>query len=629
MAVGRVSLAILAFSIAAAIAQNPTPLRFSGLKPYPNTSAIGVALPNGAVVVLAAEGAGDDLRLVSRVVDTQGPLGTRNPLPLAMVPSAALRDRDGSIIVVGGLTYVNPSRLSFRPAVIARLDSTGANVLASRGLPDKFIQPGFTTAAAVTTDADGTIYVAGKTSSPEFPVTADAFQTSGQRRDGFGELPFAFYMKLAPDLSVLYSTVLGGTSVRCSGMSHCVGVYATTYATSVSVAADKTVTIGGTSSALDFPATPGTVGTTCECWERSGMSFVARFTAGNKLAWTTLLGPPAFGRSFFAGGGSWVIGVTANSDRSTLVRVQVPEDTADGTIAPPRLTVYKLGPDATGASITGSLINGYAKSMVHSSPTDAWAIISDVFGLSPMSPATLMHLDTETGRVIGTAAVPQDLFPPTVIVDDAGRPVVIEASGVVLTFPADLRPSPGIAAVVNAFEQHIATRIAPGEIISLYGSGLSAAGEVTLDEFPGTVLYASSDQINVQVPFGIAGRPTVELRAGGPSVFVPVADAQPAIANVSHRALALNEDGSINSDANPAAIGSIVTVWAHGTGRLPFTVLSSTPIQVVFAGQAPGMLEGIVQINFRFLTHTGGGIQVQAGNEVSEEVRVITVPPSP
>jgi uncharacterized protein (TIGR03437 family) len=82
-------------------------------------------------------------------------------------------------------------------------------------------------------------------------------------------------------------------------------------------------------------------------------------------------------------------------------------------------------------------------------------------------------------------------------------------------------------------------------------------------------------------------------------------------------AAALNQDGSINSPSNPARPGSVVTLFASGGGAnysfadgaiVPMGIYDalatvwaggSRSFEVVFAGDAPGLVAGIMQINFR------------------------------
>ena len=84
-------------------------------------------------------------------------------------------------------------------------------------------------------------------------------------------------------------------------------------------------------------------------------------------------------------------------------------------------------------------------------------------------------------------------------------------------------------------------------------------------------------------------------------------------------AAALNQDGSVNSSANPAAAGSIIAMFATGAGLwnppladgtlisditprpvLPVTVsFAGVPGEVLYAGPAPGLITGGLQINVR------------------------------
>src|SRR5579863_4625434 len=59
-------------------------------------------------------------------------------------------------------------------------------------------------ATSVASDAQGNVYVAGLTYSPDFPVTTGAFQTK------FGGTCDAFVAKVGPGGNVIWSTYLGG-----------------------------------------------------------------------------------------------------------------------------------------------------------------------------------------------------------------------------------------------------------------------------------------------------------------------------------------------------------------------------------------------------------------------------------
>jgi uncharacterized protein (TIGR03437 family) len=199
-------------------------------------------------------------------------------------------------------------------------------------------------------------------------------------------------------------------------------------------------------------------------------------------------------------------------------------------------------------------------------------------------------------------------------------------------------PAPLVAAlsVVNALSLQTGP-VAPGEIVSIFGTGLGpesgvpggidpsgllsnlvAGVEVRFDKVPAPLFYVQNEQINVQVPYTVAGSANthVEVRVQGRSAGVtdlPVAVAIPALLPVI-----VNQDGSPNSDSAPAPPGSVLTLYATGEGLtdganvagqpaaiplarplLPVAVtIAGIPVDVLFAGSAPGLV-GMMQVNAR------------------------------
>jgi hypothetical protein len=139
---------------------------------------------------------------------------------------------------------------------------------------------------------------------------------------------------------------------------------------------------------------------------------------------------------------------------------------------------------------------------------------------------------------------------------------------------------PSIASVVNAaslfpgYSTPLPTgAVAPGEIVTLFGNGFGLVRPtVTFGTFPATVLYSSDCQINAVVPFevnpGYTTLVTVQPndqssdQTLGP-IKLPVVVAAPGIFTTI-----LNQDSSVNSPSNPAARGSIVSVYMTGVGAL-------------------------------------------------------------
>lgn len=132
---------------------------------------------------------------------------------------------------------------------------------------------------AVATDPAGNVYLAGETTSSNFPVTAGAFQTRRGNSPGtiFGFqaqfLPNAFVTKLSPAGEILWATYLGG-----SGPDAALGI---------AVDSKGSPYVLGYSYSPDFPTTRGAYQTTAPL---SNRAFVAKFTPdGSSLAYSTFL----------------------------------------------------------------------------------------------------------------------------------------------------------------------------------------------------------------------------------------------------------------------------------------------------------------------------------------------------
>jgi uncharacterized protein (TIGR03437 family) len=188
--------------------------------------------------------------------------------------------------------------------------------------------------------------------------------------------------------------------------------------------------------------------------------------------------------------------------------------------------------------------------------------------------------------------------------------------------------------------------IAPGEIITIFGSGLGptagatlqlnatntaitnnlAGTQVLFDGLPSPMIYASATQVSAIVPYSLAGSVATAMQIAvqgvrSASVPVQVVQASPAIFTIPSKGTGqgavLNQDYTVNSAANPAPIGSVLQIFATGGGAvtpsvadglltatpLPINVLkvSATigglPAQVLFSGGAPGLVSGVLQVN--------------------------------
>jgi uncharacterized protein (TIGR03437 family) len=172
----------------------------------------------------------------------------------------------------------------------------------------------------------------------------------------------------------------------------------------------------------------------------------------------------------------------------------------------------------------------------------------------------------------------------------------------------------------------VAGPVSPGEIVTLLGNLPNTQPLVLFNGIPAPVLYAGLNQVNAIVPFGLAtdAPANLEVRTGGGSatLSVPVAPVTPAIfaqgnAGMGQGAI-LNQDFTTNSANNPATRGSIVILYGTGFGMLdPQTAdgqiavgaaptrrvvtasIAGAAAEVTYAGAAPGLIAGVVQVNVR------------------------------
>jgi uncharacterized protein (TIGR03437 family) len=201
--------------------------------------------------------------------------------------------------------------------------------------------------------------------------------------------------------------------------------------------------------------------------------------------------------------------------------------------------------------------------------------------------------------------------------------------------------------------------VAPGGLTSIYGSGLAAGTEsatgfplptslagasVTVGGFPAPMLYASSGQVNFQIPFEVPpGTAVFTVFVNGAAVasgpLNVLATAPGVFMMDGGRAAVVNQNGSLNSLGSPASAGSVVSVYATGLGGVSPQVASGAPApsgsiaytnasvtvtvgtatgQLQFAGLAPGFA-GLYQVNFVVPSLPAGqyALRISAGDSVS------------
>jgi uncharacterized protein (TIGR03437 family) len=226
----------------------------------------------------------------------------------------------------------------------------------------------------------------------------------------------------------------------------------------------------------------------------------------------------------------------------------------------------------------------------------------------------------------------------------------IQAFSITITGTPITTPSFTSASIVNS-ASGTGGLIAPGELVSIFGLALgpqngvqAAAGNLTaslggtivsVNGSPVPILYSSYYQVNIQIPYSVQPG-SAKIQVQGPSgssgtlsvdVLSSAAGVFTSQTNGRGPALALNQDGTVNSASNPAKAGSYISLYATGLGAVtppvtegtvaPTTTLSytnavvtavvgglSAPVQ--FAGLAPGYV-GLYQINVQVPSTTPSG----------------------
>jgi len=212
-----------------------------------------------------------------------------------------------------------------------------------------------------------------------------------------------------------------------------------------------------------------------------------------------------------------------------------------------------------------------------------------------------------------------------------GDPVSIQASVATIRMDPSSSGSPLLGESILNAASFRPGAIAPGEIVTLLGAfGLNADSArsvvASVNGTPATVLYALGNQINAVVPFGMDAAHPADLELRGQNrqlarITLPTTVASPALFTQSGSGLGpgaiLNQDSSLNSPSNPAAVGS--TVMLYGTAFGPLIppaddgrqgVVSATTLlvtakiagvsaNVTYAGAAPRLPGGVVQINIQ------------------------------
>lgn len=546
-------------------------------------------------------------------------------LPESMAASSSIAvDAVGNAYIAG--------KTSSGHASIVKLSADGSTIAYDATLAGS----GADSVTAIAVDPAGNALVTGQTTSPDFPVTAGAFQ---QHLNGSQN---SFLVRLDVSGNVLSSTYFGGSGSDSPS--------------SIAVDSAGNIDLAGITSSLDLPTTRGTMqpSTIVPPWNNyAPAGFAAQFAPdGISLSWASYV----MSSDLRLTGAKFDVGISA-------LAVSPTGDIYIGGLTGPGFPVTPSAPVICFQGSTNRTNGFLAHLNSNGALVDATYVgdsaggdINLVGGSLPLPNGTVLIAWHESG-------------------DDVVSKVQFGTGG--WTAPACLSYD-----VLNAATLSGSGGIAPGELLTLTGFGIGpetgvayqpgaqgnvptelAGVQVLFDGVPVPILYAQSRQINAIAPAASAVNGTVQVAVTynnhqfGPAVATATFGS-PGIFRLqigqSAQAAAINQDGTLNGPTNPAARGSIVAVWGTGYGQtnppcptgglnLPYAaplspgtsalILSvnpnlsgvQEPAPVHYAGSAPTQVCGVQQINFQVpLDATPGSfsflpwIQLVDGNTTSQ-----------
>jgi uncharacterized protein (TIGR03437 family) len=472
-------------------------------------------------------------------------------------------------------TMGTPNSAPYATGSLSELDSSAAKLLYSAPVDGVFDLGG----KGIAIDPAGSVTVTGVAFDPQFEVTAGAFQSGALSQSN----PKAFVRKIDSSGNLIYSTTFGGSHPAPPIGSSGAVENETDYGVAVATDSAGNAYIAGHTSAMDFPTTTGayqtSIGSNCPYPAfafNTGFigtvfsyliddTFVVKLSPDGKTAlYSTLVGGSCYDHptsiAVDAAGNAYITGETDSTDYPLVSPIEG---------APPvrQFASFVSALNPAGSALTFS-------TYLHAGATPFVAAGSN----------GLIYVAGSTGA--GAQSVPESGFPnpPPTIATDA-YVAAIRVPGVV--------PPVNLVRLANAFSL-LPGPVAPGEIVVLSVPGFNPAQsadigvnvlaplttnllgvQVTFDGRPAFVMRVFFGQIECIAPTAIAGqritRVQVSIEGALSNILnVPVAPTAlgllAADGSGSGLANAQNSDGTRNSESNPAARGSMVTIFLTGAG---------------------------------------------------------------
>jgi uncharacterized protein (TIGR03437 family) len=484
-------------------------------------------------------------------------------------------DANGGAAVTGW-TYNTPHPVCF----VSKLSPDGSQFTFSKTLGGSINDQCFSVAA----DALGNTIVAGATSSIDFPIVGSPPGTS---RQGSSD---AFVAKFDPAGNLVLSGYLGGSD-RDSAGGVAVDAAGNIYVTGNTASKDFPTTAGAFQTALSsncsYPSssvTTGFIGTILQF--NTDDVFVTKLDPSGNLISSTYLGGGCYdvpyGLAIDPSGSIWILG---NTDSDPF----------------PQSMPFQSGPAYAAYKPFVTEFDAAAGSLKLSSYIDSGRAIA---------------LDANGAAYLAGSTSAQDG---------------------VHAWIAKVQPQPagtiGIQSVGNAFSLRSGP-VSPGQITAITSAGIVPAQPVDLGLSPtaqlprtlantqvlfdgeaAALISVTPGKVVAIAPYDLAGKAQTSVQViFQDAVSAPVlADVHTDIAYRSldgsgtGQAYAINPDGTLNSQQNPAPVGSMVTVQLTGVGAIdpncPEGGIASSTTPIAGLASVPGAVCGLFQTTVRAATY--------------------------
>ncbi len=538
--------------------------------------------------LIASDSAGDTWLAATSLLkfDPSGNLLLSQSLSSTFIPSAIAVDSSGNLYLAGANGTPNTPNV----ATVLKFSAQG-NLIYSEPLPQ--ICGGV---SGIAVDSTGAPYLAGGATCSSLPTTPNAIQATAPPAsnlfdpaiNGPLDTGYSFLAVLSPQGNQLtYLTYLASASSS---------------ANSVAVDYSGNIYVTGFSNDIPFPLTvTSNFRASASCVANSGpasYAYAAKFTtASSTPLWFDEIGG-ACGTTSTRGsqiavdsqGNVWIGGYNDSALFPTVAPVEdlgyhlsfVSEFSSDGTqllfssFAPGQ---FALGPDQT-LCVAGSAL-----------PTPPKVGVA-VFGTAGATSAIVESFNTSSTQ----SAVIDSVDPPLPFTYDTVTQFLTIAPGELLHIAGrGLGPPSALGAQLDS-NGRVATQL----------GGVS----VLFNGVPAPLLSVRDSLIECMAPFEIGplSNVSIQIERDGSTLSGPVVGVTP-VAFAATVLAVVNDDGTLNSQTNPAKLGQPVIFYVTGFGdtspSVPDGAVYQPPLPVplypingtAYAGPAPGMVAGIWQIN--------------------------------